>query len=114
MSGYGDVKSWHREIILKDLGDKLPADAKSRLESAASDVEAAVKSGSMAEIKAKTEALNAVWNEASSKLYESARAQQPPPEAGPQQGPPGGPQGGQSGDGGKKVENADFEVVDDK
>jgi hypothetical protein len=59
-------------------------------------------------------------------MYESAKSQQAPatgqPGAGgPQQGPfaegqPGaGPQQQQGGDqGGKKVENADFEVVDDK
>jgi molecular chaperone DnaK len=95
---------------MTELGDKLPAEAKGRLETATNELEAAVKSGNLADIKAKTEALNAVWNEASSKMYESARGQQPPPGAGPQQGP----QGGQGGEGGKKVENADFEVVDDK
>jgi molecular chaperone DnaK len=99
---------------IKDLGDKLPAEAKGRLETATNDLEAAVKSGNIADIKAKTEALNAVWNEASSKMYESVRAQQSPPGAGPQQGPTGGASGDQTGDGGKKVENADFEVVDDK
>jgi molecular chaperone DnaK len=99
---------------MTELSDKLPAEAKGRLETATNDLEAAVKSGNIADIKSKTEALNAVWNEASSKMYESARAQQPPPGEGQQQGPAGGAQGGQTGDGGKKVENADYEVVDDK
>ena len=65
------------------------------------------------------EALNNAWNEASSKMYESVRGQQ---AAGGQQGPfagsppPSGQAGGESrgGNGGKKVENADYEVVDDK
>ena len=100
---------------MTELGDKLPADAKGRLETATNELEAAVKEGNLADIKAKTEALNAIWNEASSKMYEATRTQQaPPPGDGPQQGPQAGPQGGQGGDGGKKVENADFEVVDDK
>jgi hypothetical protein len=57
-------------------------------------------------------------------MYESAKGQQAPGAGGQQQGPfaggqPGaeqpGPQQQQGGDqGGKKVENADFEVVDDK
>ena len=46
-------------------------------------------------------------------MYESAKAGDGPQSGGPQPGP--GPQQQQGGgDGGKKVENADFEVVDDK
>lgn len=93
---------------LKDLGDKMSDDVKSKVESAANALEEAIKGGNIADIKAKTEVLNSAWNEASSKMYESARSQGP---QGPQAG--GGPQA--EGDkGGKQVENADFEVVDDK
>lgn len=94
---------------IKELGDKLDADMKSKLESAANALEEAIKTNSG--IKEKMDALNALWNEASTKMYEAAR------NAGPQ---PGAQTGGQqqsqstSGDGGKKVENADYEVVDDK
>ncbi len=109
---------------LKDLGDKMNADTKSKVEAAANALEEAIKGNNPADIKAKTEALNNAWNEASTKMYESAKAQQAPGTGGQQQGPfaggqPGaeqaGPQQQQGGDqGGKKVENADFEVVDDK
>jgi len=110
---------------LKDLADKMPDDTKAKVESAANALEEAIKTNNAAEIKAKMEALNNTWNEASSKMYESVKNQQPPPGAGgPQEGPfaggqPGGEQQQQqpppSGDqGDKKVENADFEVVDDK
>ncbi len=109
---------------LKDLGDKMNADTKSKVEAAANALEEAIKGNNPADIKAKTEALNNAWNEASTKMYESAKAQQAPGAGGQQQGPfaggqPGaeqaGPQQQQGGDqGGKKVENADFEVVDDK
>ena len=96
----------------------MPADVKGRLETAASALEEAIKTGNLSDIKAKSEALNAVWNEASTKMYESVKnqpgAQPGPDEQGPQGGQPGGQQEGQSGDGGKKVENADFEVMDDK
>jgi molecular chaperone DnaK len=112
---------------LKDLGEKMDAVTKGNVEAAANALEEAIKGNNPAEIKAKTEALNNAWNEASTKMYESAKSQQAPPTGQPgaggqQQGPfaggqPGAEQGGpqqQSGDGGKKVENADFEVVDDK
>jgi molecular chaperone DnaK len=99
---------------LKELGDKMSADVKSKVETAANALEEAIKSNNMTDIKAKTETLNNAWNEASTKMYESAKAAGgsqaagPQPEAGQQQ------QQQQSGEGGKKVENADFEVVDDK
>jgi molecular chaperone DnaK len=112
---------------LKDLADKMDADTKSKVEAAANALEEAIKGNNPADIKAKTEALNNAWNEASTKMYESAKSQQAPPTGQPgaggqQQGPfaggqPGaGPQQQQQGgdQGGKKVENADFEVVDDK
>jgi len=107
---------------LKDLGDKMPAETKAKVEAAATALEEAIKTNNPTEIKAKVEVLNNAWNEASSKMYESTKSQQAQSAGGPQQGPfAGGQPGGeqqqqsQSGDqGGKKVENADFEVVDDK
>jgi len=111
---------------LKDLADKMDADTKAKVEAAANALEEAIKGNNPADIKAKTEALNNAWNEASTKMYESAKSQQAPGAGagGQQQGPfaggqPGAEQAGsqqqQGGDqGGKKVENADFEVVDDK
>jgi molecular chaperone DnaK len=106
---------------LKDLADKMDADTKAKVETAANALEEAIKTNNATEIKAKMETLNNAWNEASTKMYESAKNQPPPGAGGAQQGPgqPGGEQQQQqqppSGDqGGKKVENADFEVVDDK
>ncbi len=107
---------------LKDFGDKIPADMKAKVENAATALEEAIKANNASEIKTKTEVLNNVWSEASTKMYESVKNQTPPPGAdGAQQNPFAGggqPQGEQQqqqgGDGGKKVENADFEVVDDK
>jgi molecular chaperone DnaK len=100
---------------VKDLGDKMDAGVKSKLESAATALEEAVKANNAADIKSKMEALNAVWNEASTKMYESAKQQAPGAQAGPQPGQGAGgqrPSSEKKDD--KKVENADFEVVDDK
>src|SRR3990172_5354415 len=98
---------------LKDLGEKMGSDTKTKVEEAANSLEEAIKSGSVSDIKAKMEVLNNAWNEASTKMYESAKSAQGQPGAGPQAGP--GPAPGQEQkDSGKKVENADFEVMDDK
>ena len=98
---------------LKDLGEKMGSDTKTKVEEAANSLEEAIKSGSVSDIKAKMEVLNNAWNEASTKMYESAKSAQGEPGAGPQAGP--GPAPGQEQkDSGKKVENADFEVMDDK
>lgn len=100
---------------VKDLGDKMSADLKAKIETAANALEEAIKSNNMTEIKAKTEALNNAWNEASTKMYESAKSAGGPQAGGPQPGADQQQQQQQQGgEGGKKVENADFEVVDDK
>ena len=100
---------------LKDLADKMPADTKSNVETATNALEDAVKGGNHSDIKAKMEALNNAWNEASTKMYEAAKGQQ---AGGPGAGQPGPEQQQQQqqpgGDKGKKVEDADYEVVDDK
>ena len=96
---------------LKDLADKMPADVKSNVETAVNALEEAVKGGNHSDIKAKMESLNNSWNEASTKMYEAAKNQQ---AGGPNAGQPGPEQQQPSGDKGKKVEDADYEVVDDK
>jgi molecular chaperone DnaK len=98
---------------LKDLGDKMDATIKSKVEAAANALDEAIKNNnSMADIKTTMEALTNAWNEASTKMYESARAQQAP--GGQPAGGTGTQQQQATGDQGKQVENADFEVVDDK
>lgn len=94
---------------VKEFGDKLNPELKSRLEGSANALEEALKTNNHAEIKSKMEALNAVWNEASSQMYQSSTAggRQPSGEQ-----PPSGQESGKEE--GKKVENADFEVVDEK
>ncbi|MBI1803835.1 MAG: molecular chaperone DnaK [Ignavibacteriae bacterium] len=104
---------------IKDFGDKMPADLKSKVETAADGLDQANKSGTIADVKAKMEVLNAAWNEASSAMYQQTTAGAPGtggPQAGPQ---PGEQPGGQTDAGrqqkdGNVVEDASFEVVDDK
>jgi len=106
---------------LGEFGDKVPADQKAKVETATDELDNAVKGGISEEIKAKMDALNTVWSEASSAMYQSATADDKGgPEAPPQGGPEAGPGGSQGGPGvnevkdEKVVEDASFEVVDDK
>lgn len=94
---------------LKDLADKIPSDLKVKVESAADALDTAIKGGNINEIKRKMEDLNNAWNEASQRMYESVKSQpgggfkaeaQTQPETEPKKDKP--------------VEDADFEVVDDK
>jgi molecular chaperone DnaK len=94
-----------------EFGDKLSGDVKSRLTSATEALEAALKSNIAADIKSKMEELNKIWNEASTQMYQQATAQQPgagePHEH--QQQPGAEPKKDE-----KVVEDAQYEVVDDK
>jgi len=100
---------------VKEFGEKMPANLKAKVEAAADALDAAVKSGDAAEIKTKTDEMNTAWNEASAAMYQSASAGQPgAQEPGGQPQPEGQPGAPPSGNGGKKVEDASFEVVDDK
>ncbi|MSP64595.1 MAG: molecular chaperone DnaK [Ignavibacteria bacterium] len=89
---------------LTELGDKLNAEAKGKLETASKELEDAIKSNNSEEIKTKMDALNKIWSEASTQMYEAAK-QAPPTE-------PNAETSEKKDD--KKVENADFEVIDDK
>ena len=101
---------------VKDLGEKMDAETKTKLESAATALEDAIKANNAADIKAKMEALNAIWNEASTKMYEAAKqaGPQPAPKRVRNKVPDPGQQTSSEKKDDKKVENADFEVVDDK
>jgi len=95
---------------LAELGDKVGADEKSKIEAAASELEEAIKGDDKARIEAKTEALARVAQKLGERMYADAQGAQP---AG---GQPGGAQGAQ-GEGKKADENvvdAEFTEVKDK
>ncbi|MFZ0389548.1 MAG: molecular chaperone DnaK [Calditrichia bacterium] len=106
----GDQLVYQTEKNLKEYGDKLDATTKNKIEAAVSRLKEAVKSENLDEIRSATDALNQVWSEASSAMYQNAsNAQQEGAAGGDQDQQPGGEQA--SAD--EKVEEADFEVVDD-
>ena len=113
---HADSLVFQSEKQLKEFEGKLSEESKMKVETAVNRLKEALKGTNIEEIKSSTEALNAVWNEASTQMYSQA--------TGNQQQQPGGGFGSQAeeqpqgGDGtkpedDKKVENADYEVIDD-
>ncbi len=111
----GDQLVYQTEKNMKEYGDKLDATAKNKIEAAVSRLKEALKSENLNEIKSATDALNQVWSESASNLYQQAGAQQGGPQAGSgAEGFSGSESGGaESGSNNEKVEEADYEVVDD-
>ena len=79
-----DQMVFQTEKMLKENGDKMPADVKSEAEAKLADLKTAVQSGSIDDIKAKQDALSHVFE----KMYQAAAAAQQ--AAGAQPGPDAG------------------------
>ena len=99
------------ENMLKESGDKLPADVKGEVETALNKLKDAHKAQDLAAIDAATAELN----NAAQKMYQAAQAAGAQPGAGPDMGGTGfnggqqaGPQGDQQG---PDIQDADFEEV---
>jgi molecular chaperone DnaK len=127
-----DSMIYSTEKNIKDLGDKVSAEDKSKVEAAIADLRRALEGGDLQAIKDKTEALKQASYKIAEEIYKQQGAQQGGPGAGPQ---PGGDAGGSGAGGGasgggnfkpnmgggssggsnntKNAEDADYEVVDD-
>ena len=79
-----DQMVFQTEKMLKENGDKMPADVKSEAEAKLAELKTAVQSGSIDDIKAKQDALSHVFE----KMYQAAAAAQQ--AAGAQPGPDAG------------------------
>ncbi len=100
-----DQLVYETEKSLKEYGDKLDGETKSRVESTVGRVREALKRGEIQEIKSASEALTAVWHEAAGKMYQKTTAQT---QSGSQDKEEGKTEEGK--DKGKAVD-ADYEVV---
>jgi molecular chaperone DnaK len=99
-----DSLVYQTEKNLKEYGDKLDAESKNKVEAAMNRVKDALKTENLEEIKSSADALNQVWSQVASNLYQQAGTEQ------------GTTQQEATDDSQKKdesVEEADFEVVDD-
>jgi molecular chaperone DnaK len=96
-----EQSSYAAEKLLKDLGDKAPADKAEAVKEAVSEARAAIATNDLAKITAASEKLTALMNELSTLLYSQAGAGQPGGQAGSEQSH--GPSDGQTFD-------ADYDV----
>ena len=109
---HADSLIFQTEKQMKEFGEKLTPDMKGKLEAALGRLKEAAKGTNTDEIKSATEALNAAWNEASTQMYSQATGA--PGAGGEGANPNAGAEGQQQTNDDKKVENADFEVIDDE
>jgi molecular chaperone DnaK len=108
-----DSTVFQGEKLMKEHGDKLNPETKSKLQAAIDRLKSVQKSQDVNEISSAIEGYTSAWHEASSQMYSQA-SQQPggqPGGEGSQGQQGGGQQQGGGNDG--NVENAEYEVVDD-
>jgi molecular chaperone DnaK len=107
-----DSMIFQTEKQLKEFGDKIPADKKSRIENALTALRDAQKSQDVMAIESTLAEINAAWQAASEDMYKTTQGADQ--QAGPQAGPTGGDAGGKKpgGEGGdEQVTDVDFEEV---
>ena len=106
-----DQTAFQTEKQIKELEDKLDDESKGKLNDGLEKLKETLKGDDTDAMKAAMDELTGIWNEASQKMYQSAQeagaAQGADPGAGPQQEEP------KAADD-KEIQDADFEVVDDK
>ncbi len=116
-----DQMIFQTEKTLTEVGDKISADDKGKIQSALDDLKEKAKGDDLEAIKASMEALTQASHKMAEEMYKQQAAAGGQPGAGPQPGPDMGSQqtseGSQPGtNGGDKNDgavDADFEVVDD-
>jgi len=88
-----DSAVYQSEKMLKDLGDKVPADVKAEIEPKIADLKTAMGGRDVADIKKKTEDLGQSLQKIGEKMYQQTGGATPPPGGEPGQGggtpPPG-------------------------
>jgi molecular chaperone DnaK len=116
-----DQMVYETEKNLKDIGDKIPAEDKAKIEAAIGRVKEALKGTDLGEVRSASEALVGLWSNVAKTLYERAGAGAGAGGAGGAggQGGPGGggtTQGqgaqGQTGSDKDGAVDADYEVVE--
>jgi molecular chaperone DnaK len=110
-----DSMIYSTEKNIKDMGDKVSAEDKSKANEAIAELRKALESGDIEAIKQKTEALKQASYKIAEEVYKQQGAQGGAAGAGQDAGGfnnMGGASGG--GNNTKSAEDADYEVVDDK
>ncbi|GLC28031.1 chaperone protein DnaK [Roseisolibacter agri] len=112
-----DSLTYEVEKNVKEWGDKVPAETKTKIDAAVDRARKALRGDDMAEIRSAQEELTRVFSEAGQSFYQQQGAQGSPDgaTAGESAGAQG-PQGAQGAQGAAadEVVEADYEIVDDK
>jgi molecular chaperone DnaK len=117
-----DTMIYSTEKNIKELGDKISAEDKSKAEEAIAELRRVMEGGDIQTIRDKTEALKQVSYKIAEELYKQQAAQQGTqgaagpgagPEAGPSEGPGSGDSSAAGGSNTKSAEDVDYEVVND-
>jgi molecular chaperone DnaK len=97
-----DSSIYTAEKALREFGDKVPADTRSKVEAEVANVKRALESEDPGRIKSTTEQLNIVIQQIGASVYQqggpaagpAAGGEEPGPEPGPEAGPDNGPKPG--------------------
>lgn len=104
-----DQLVYQTEKNIKEYGEKIDGTTKNKIEAAVNRLKDALKTDNLDEIKSATDALNQIWSESASTLYQQAAGSQDA-QTGQATGDASTESAGKKDD---KVEEADYEVVDD-
>jgi len=96
----------------KEWVDRLPAEAKGRLDASVEGAKQALRTGDPDTIRKALDELNTAYSAAGASLYQAGQAQEQPAEAGSTSGST--ETGGESAKGQDDVVEADYEIVDEK
>ena len=99
-----DSMIFQSEKQLKEFGDKIPADKKSAIEAALTELKAAHQSRDLNQIEAALTSINSAWSVASEDMYKASQ----------EAGAPGAGGADGANAGGPEVTDVDFEEVKDE
>lgn len=105
-----DAMIFQTEKQLKEYGDKIPADKKSPIEAALTELKSAHASKDLAKITAALATINTAWNAASEDIYK-AQQQQPNQDGGANPNQNAGGNNANNGGSTENVTDVDFEEV---
>ncbi|HNZ26460.1 MAG TPA: molecular chaperone DnaK [Spirochaetota bacterium] len=104
---------YQTEKSLNDYGDKISQEDKDNIKKSADELKSILNTDNVSEIKAKIEELQKVSYKLAEEMYKSSQASGQNPNAG-EGGEQSDSSGSSYGSSGSKVEDADYEVVDDE
>ena len=107
-----DSMTYEVEKNVKEWGDKVSPDTKTKIDSAIERARKALRGDDMNEIRSAQEELTKVFSEAGQAFYQQQAQTNTPPEAGQPAGSTAGAEGGAPKP--DDVVEADYEIVDDK